>query len=168
MTAYSVNLGFDWNAVQNNNGPLQACLMDKDGNTPAWYNFDKGDTIFFTLYDITSLNGGTSVNSPTLSFEIEINNTDLTGSPQPLTPTASYSIGNSSILYRGMQSSRSFGKACPSWAIGSNKPNSAGLIYKFSESGRFNLTLTVTVQPAGSSVTNTYVYDPEMVIGPST
>ena len=170
MASYGCDLGFDWSAVQesNNQGPLQACLMDKNNtDQPAWWtDFQENDTVFFTLYDIAPLNGGTAVPDPSFAFQMIIADTELNTQEQAL-GNANYSWPNANIGSKGTQLSAAYKTTdgLPCWAVGP-ETDQWGYVYTFTQAGKFNLYLQITVTANGT--TNTYVYDPEMVVGPAT
>lgn len=186
MATYGCDLGFDWMAVplDASAGPLQAYLMNKDDqDKPAWFTqLHWGDTIFFVLYDITGLNGGTPVESPTLGFKMAITDTTLQTPQTPLQPS-SYQFnninGNSAMVTLTPGPSAAFvNQTLPRYSVGPQETGTEGV---------YGVTYTLT-PPAGTTdldtrfynlaarliVTdsngdeNVYVFDPEMIVGPST
>lgn len=189
MATYGCDLGFDWNAapVDASPGPLQAYLMDKDNqDKPAWFTqLHWGDTLFFVLYDITGLNGGTKVEGPTLDFKLAITGTTLTATEAPLSP-ASYQWsnfnGNATIgsLPDGPSAAFSVPPTLqiPRYSVGpvgSGTEGSFGQVYTLTpppgihdtDTQFYNLSARLTVTDTNGN-SNVYIFDPEMIVGPST
>jgi len=174
-TLYCCDLGFDWNAVATGgSATLQANLMSKPYNSPAWFTqFEVNDQIFFVLYDITSLNtpGDPSVTTPNFTFTMTFTSPDSITSLTPLTPTP-YSITSlvpAPLL--GDWYSMDFGKTLPAYAVG--VPTISGLpsqTFTFNTAGQFafQCQVEITAMYNGETSTQTYVFDPEMIVGPST
>lgn len=173
MATYCCDLGFDWNAVNNNIGPLQGYLMNKDtGDSPAWFTqFQQNDVLFFVLYDTTSIGGGgEAVSNPALTFSMTIQDASLTSSETPLNPTTySWNNSNGDMPALNPNLSAPFQSTLPCYAVGPTKNTGEekyGENYTFTTAGYFNFTAQVIV--ASGNTTHTYIFDPEMIVGPST
>lgn len=173
VNSYCCDLGFDWYAANASSttttANLQANLLAKPYNNPAWWTqFEQGDTIFFTLYDITTLNNPnnpnrSSVSNPSFNFSMTFTSPDSTSPLTPLTPTP---YTTSTAASGGLWNSIDFGDSLPAYSVGSTNPT-IPFPYTFQTSGQFQFSCTLSVTDS-EGVTNNYSFDPEMIVGPST
>ena len=185
---YCCDLGFNWNAVNKNDpnrqgkafypsdyGPLQASLINKTNyqNVSAFFTqFKVGDSLFFVLYDLTTLENPSLPKAKNQKFtvEIEIQNSDLTSVAAPLSPAKlSYKFNSDSSLRRTDLTSTAYGgQDLVSYVL--NDPESGQrepLWYTLHTPGHFELTVTLGVENEDGTK-RTFIFDPEMIVGPST
>jgi hypothetical protein len=186
MTAYFVDLGFDWNATQltdihgnplfsqSTNPPtplfeLQWGLVNMTGATSmASMNFQNGDTVQFNIYDVTQLNGSRAtasgaipnVSNPWMTCVKGDTNTTAACGFQDLTgmnaAAVSTSAANGTSTYFGPP-------AGPVWPI-----NTVGqVVYPagMTTDASFRLTWAVFASLGGNQ--KLYVVDPEMIVKPT-
>lgn len=181
MAAYFWDLGFDFNAVQNNgtsylqNGfvLLNAGIKSAATNVPATpVNLSANDTVSFNVFNVTSQPTGTfTVNSGNATFQNADSTTSATQSPFSgstsfsIFPTGttfplSSTLSGPSVIFSGIQANNTS-------ATQSTFPVYSGAQFTVENNGSFLMQATVVVTQTSASGTSqrTFTVDPEMIIG---
>lgn len=187
MTAYMIDLGFDWNAMPNG--------VDDEGNDLYFLNwgvvnmgnattapapstlaqFNAGDTLGFTIYDITSHSGGSSPagTGPQLADPWLICEVGDTNTPAGTVPFSNYPALTSAtnVVSNGLWLSSIFGQpASPAWTVSdqNSQPLLGQIQIPTGSAGpvTFLIKFGIEVVPPASSglVSKTFRVDPEMIV----
>lgn len=177
MARYTLHLAFQWNSPQigalwdaDHVSPhrfLQYALGDANG-APAWFELDADDVIDVLLWDLTPSSQVASV-SLAMSFGPLIAPADATAiaahDPADLVTlgdamAVAYANGQPYLAFSGIRGDKAtespWGRASQSWSAGS---------FTLSSESRYKLSFLVTATPASSAPAQTYLSDPEVIVG---
>lgn len=157
MTAYIVEMAFDWNSA-NETGETTGMLQQQlyDGEAACSYaNLKSGDTMLFPLYD-------NSLSPPGLATvtACEISIVAAEGDPPyPLSPTPTFA--GSVVMTAGGTSATYPSVNANAWPVGATPFT---ITIPDGTEARYLVTYTVTVKmPSGES--RTFTDDPEWMVG---
>jgi hypothetical protein len=181
MTAYCIDLGFDWGAVQSTDADgnpvhyLQWGIVNAETRALAtMHDMNTGDTIEFKIYDVSQLDGGQG--SPE-DVAVSISNGWITSRAADVSTPGSSGISNLDELNTqgrvGQKTSRVSAffnnETLPVWPIVSADGSDLTAEVQYPEQtgstpASYLLTWVITATSGGTS--KVFRHDPEMIVTP--